>query len=468
MSDRLNVLFVVYDDLRPDLGCYGVDWIRSPVIDGLASEGRLFERAYCQQAVCAPSRASVLTGCRPDTTTIYDLQTPVRSVMPDVVTLPEHFKCHGYETVSVGKIYHHGDDDLQGWTAAPIRPVGDWKGRGYLTDEALEAIAACDREQEAKGSKRRGLGPATECADVADDAYQDGRSALAAIEQLRRLKRSGSPFFLGLGFLKPHLPFSAPRRYWEYYDAGEIPLAVNPFEPEGVTEYSLTNWGELRSYFDMPAEGRMPDDLARQLVHGYAACTSYVDAQLGLVLEELERLGLDGNTVVILWGDHGWKLGEHDSWSKHTNFEIDARAPLVIRAPQVQSPGASTAALVEFVDMYPTLCGLAGLSVPEHCEGTSLAPLLDDPSRAWKPAAFNQYPRGGVMGYAMRTDRYRYVEWRKRDGGEVLARELYDHEGDPGEDVNAAASPDNAGTLERLSAELSAGWRAALPAGPGL
>ncbi len=465
MKDRLNVLFVVYDDLRPELGCYGVDWIRTPVIDGLAAGGVLFDRAYCQQAICAPSRASVLTGCRPDTTTIYDLQTPVRQAMPEVLTLPEHFKKHGYQTSSVGKVYHHGRDDPQGWSGEPIKPVGDWLGRGYLTDEAIEAIAECNRRMEAVGSSRRGLGPATECADVADDAYQDGRSALAAINELRRLKRSGGPFFLALGFLKPHLPFAAPKRYWEYYDAKNVPLAVNPFAPEGVTEYSLTNWGELRGYFGIPDDGEMPDELARRLVHGYAACTSYADAQLGLVLAELERLGLAGNTVVMLWGDHGWKLGEHGSWCKHTNFEIDARAPLIVRAPQVADPGSRSRALVEFVDMYPTLCELCGLAVPDHCEGTSLVPLLPEPNRAWKSAAFSQYPRRGAMGYAMRTDRYRYVEWQDRESGRIRARELYDHGTDPQENSNAAGDPANVALIEELSSRLASGPAAAAPPG---
>ena len=457
MSDRFNVLFVVYDDLRPELGCYGVDWMRTPVIDGLAAEGVLFERAYCQQAICGPSRASALSGCRPDTTRIYDLNTTVRQAMPDVLTLPEHFRKHGYETSSVGKVYHHADDDLQGWSRGPVRPTGDWLGRGYLTDEAIAAIAECDGRMQAMGSSRRGLGPATERADVADDAYQDGRSALLAVDELRKLKRSGSPFFLALGFLKPHLPFAAPGRYWDCYREKNVPLAVNPFAPEGVTEYSLTNWGELRGYFDMPDEGEMPDETARRLVHGYAACTSYADAQLGLVLNALRTLGLAENTVVMLWGDHGWKLGEHGSWCKHTNFEIGARAPLIVRAPQVKKPGSRSAALVEFVDMYPALCELCGLPVPDHCEGTSLAPLLAEPDRHWKSAAFNQYPRRDVMGRAMRTDRYRYVEWQHRESGEVRARELYDHHADPQENLNAAGRPENSKLLEELSRHLAAG-----------
>jgi arylsulfatase A-like enzyme len=459
----MNVLFVVVDDLRPQLGCYGVDWVQSPHIDRLAQEGMLFERAYCQQAVCAPSRASVLSGCRPDTTTIYDLGTPLRTAMPDVLSLPQHLKAHGYETVSIGKVYHHRRDDMRGWSTEPYQSTGDWMGRGYLTDEAIEAIAKCDREQEAMGSSRRGLGPAFEAAAVPDDGYQDGRDARAAVAELGRLQGLDRPFFLALGFHKPHLPFNAPKRYWDKYRPGDLPLADNPFEPDGVTEFSLTSSGELRGYFGMPKTGRVPDELARQLVHGYAACVTYMDAQLGLVLDELDRLGLRKDTVVVLWGDHGWKLGEHDSWCKHTNFEIDARAPMLISVPGARTAGARTGVLVEFVDMYPTLCDVCDLPIPEHCEGLSFGPLVEDPEQAWKTAAFSQYPRGRVMGYTMRTDRYRYTEWQDSGSGEVLARELYDHVEDPQENVNAASHQRYADTVSELATKLSKGWTDALP-----
>ena len=279
---KTNVLFVAVDDLRPQLNCYGQEQVISPNIDKLANDGILFERAYCQQAVCAPSRCSVLSGCRPDTTQIYDLETPLRTNMPDVVSLPEHFKNHGYESVSIGKIYHHRDDDLQGWSEKPVQSTGDWKGRGYLTDEALEAIAENDKKLEKSGNIRRGLGPAFEAADVPDNAYHDGKDAEAAIRALNRLKDSNNPFFLALGFHKPHLPFNAPKKYWDMYNRDEIPLASNNFEPKGVTEYSLTSFGELRTYFGMPQEGPVSDDQARQLIHGYYACVSYMDAQLGL------------------------------------------------------------------------------------------------------------------------------------------------------------------------------------------
>ena len=456
--DKMNVLFVVYDDLRPELGCYGKEQIISPNIDDLARDGILFERAYCQQAVCAPSRASVLSGCRPDTTQIYDLKTPLRSVMPDVVSLPQHFRNNGYKTVSIGKVYHHRTDDLQGWSKEPLQTRGDWQGRGYLTDEAIENMEKNAEIMRERGDNRTGVGPAFEAADVPDNAYHDGMEADAAIRELKLLK--DDPFFLAVGFHKPHLPFNSPMKYWNLYDPGSINLAENPFAPEGVTQYSLTNFGELRGYFGMPKEGPVPDELARTLIRAYYACVSYVDAQMGRVIAELERLKLRENTVIIMWGDHGWKLGEHASWCKHTNFEIDARAPMIISVPGMKGNGNRTHALAEFVDMYPTLCDLCDLEIPEHTEGLSLVPVMQDPDRSWKEAAFSQYPRGRVMGYTMRTDRYRYTEWIDRRSGDVRARELYDHQGDPQENVNAIDRPKYAEDVKKLEATMKRGWKA--------
>ncbi len=465
MPDRRpNVLFIPIDDLRPQLGCYGVRQVLSPNIDALAADGLVLERAYCQQAICAPSRASVLTGCRPDTTGIYDLKTMVRDVMPDVLTLPQHFKQHGYEAVSIGKVYHHRPDDREGWSVEPISMKGDWKGRGYLTDEAMQAVLEWDRKAEQTGDSRRGLGPAYEAADVPDNAYHDGLITDRALAELDRLAGLDRPFFLATGLLKPHLPFNAPRRYWNRYDPAAFDLAPNPFAPENATPFSLTNWGELRGYLGMPKTGDMPDTLARTLIHGYCACVSYIDAQIGRLLARLDALGLRDNTIIMLWGDHGWKLGEHGSWSKHTNFEIDARAPLIVATPATAGKALRSDALVEFVDMYPTLAELAGLPLPGHLEGTSFAPLLDDPARPWKPAAFNQYPRpDNVMGYAVRTDRFRYVEWLDRAGGALKARELYDHANDPQENANVVDASEYAADVEHLHAVLQGGWREARP-----
>ncbi len=455
---KTNVLFIAVDDLRPQLGCYGQKQILSPNIDRLASQGLLFERAYCQQAVCAPSRASLLSGLRPDSTKIYGLKTPLRKALPNVLSLPEHFKNNGYETLSIGKIYHHRNDDLQAWTEKPFRagafPKGKWKGRGYLTEQAIKQM----REYAKENPSKAGRGPAYEAADVPDSAYPDGANTDHAIAQLNRLK--DKPFFLAMGFHKPHLPFNAPKKYWDLYDPQKIKLAENPFIPKDAPDYALSNWGELRNYVGIGKKGPLSDDLARKLIHGYYACTSYIDAQIGRLIAELDRLNLRQNTVIILWGDHGWKLGEHAMWCKHTNFEIDTRAPLIISVPWTKAQGRRTFALTEFIDIYPTLCELTDLPLPPHLEGKSFVPLLNDPDLPWKKAAISQYPRrladkqNGVMGYSMRTKNFRYTEWRHFLSGQVRAKELYDHKKDPHENTNVANDPNYKNTVDKLAKML--------------
>lgn len=306
------------------------------------------------------------------------------------------------------------------------------------------------------------MGPAFEGPDVPDIAYPDGLIADHAIKELNRLK--DKPFFLAVGFMKPHLPFNAPKKYWDLYSEKQIKLADNPFAPQGVPKRARTNWGELRGYHGMPRKGSMPDDLARKLIRGYYACISHVDAMIGNVLNELDRLELTGNTVVVLWGDHGWKLGDHGMWCKHTNFDRDAHVPMIISAPGMKARGQTTDALTELVDIYPTLCELCGLDQPKHLEGSSMAPLLNNPNRPWKKAAFSQFARGelrDVMGYSMRTDRYRYTEWRDLKSGAVEARELYDHQKDPQENINVFENPENKKVVAALAKMLSEGYQSA-------
>ncbi|MCX5659742.1 MAG: sulfatase [Planctomycetota bacterium] len=436
-------------------------------MDRLAARGLLFERAYCAQAVCSPSRTSLLTGCRPDTTRVYDLETHFRKTLPNVVTLPQHFKANGYHTQAFGKIYHGGLDDPASWSSPLTYPKNEWyqlPENRALMKKRLENLKDDDAKVSAVALGRI-RGAPVECADVPDNAYGDGAIADDAIEALRKIK--DKPFFLAAGFLKPHLPFVAPKRYWDLYRREEIALADNPFFPKGAPALAGTTWGELRAYHGIPATGPVTDDQARTLIHGYLACVSYVDAQIGRLLDELDRLGLRENTIVVLWGDHGWKLGEHGLWCKHTNFEMDTRSTLIVAAPGQASagtPGKHTTALTEFVDIYPTLCELSGLPLPQHLEGTSFAPLLETPDRAWKQAAFSQYPRGGgVMGYSMRTDRYRYTQWQEQKSHKVVARELYDHQLDPEENRNVADDPANAKLVAQLGAQLNEGWRKALP-----
>lgn len=455
-----NVLFFAVDDLRPELGCYGHTTIRTPNLDRLARRGLTFLRAYCQQAVCSPSRSSLLTGARPDSTKVWDLVTHFRDALPNIATLPEHFKNHGYFVQGMGKLYHGGYDDPRSWSVPWQTPAAPEYALPDTAAPPAPESGEKKKKKKATGQRREPF----ESADVADDFYKDGKTAELAVRALREIGRKPQPFFLAVGFSKPHLPFIAPKRYWDLYDPAKIQLAPNPDPPKDAPEYALTSFGELRNYRGIPAEGPVPEATARRLKHGYYAAASYMDAQMGKVLDELDRLGLAKNTIVVLWGDHGWKLGEHGSWCKHSNVENDTNAPLLMAAPGMKAAGKRTRALVEFVDIYPTLAELAGLPLPAHLEGTSFKPLLDRPERPWKPAAFSQYPRGGVMGYSMRTDRYRFTVWVKRgDRTQVEATELYDHREDPQENTNIAGRPGNAGLVRELMEQWRRGWPGARP-----
>lgn len=442
-STRLNVVFITVDDLRPELGCYGHPVVQSPNIDRLAADGMMFTRTYCQQAACAPSRSSVLSGARPDTTGIYDILTPLRDVMPDVLTLPQHFKNNGYRTMSMGKVYHHHGDDRSSWNTQDSSPVkSNW-------------------------AFQENVGNATEMEEVADTVYHDGVLADNALEALRTY--GGNPFFLALGFRKPHLPFTAPKHYWDLYDQESLNIP-STLRPNNAPAMAFSgNYAELRSYTDIPDSGNLEEEKAKELIHAYYACVSFVDAQIGRVLDELDRLDCNGcslrdNTIVILWGDHGWKLGEYGDWAKRTNFEFDTHVPMIIRLPGVL-PNQQCHALTEAVDIYPTLAELCGLYVPAHCEGISMAPLLVDPEKDWKTAAFSQYPRedGTIMGHSLRTDRWRYNEWIELSTEHIVARELYDHALSPLAAANLADEPEHVELVKQLSTMMLAGWRGAWP-----
>ncbi len=463
-AEKTNVLFIAVDDLRPALGCLGDPAAKTPNIDKLAAGGTAFLRAYCQQAVCSPSRSSLLTGCRPDTTKVYDLVTHFRTHIPSVVTLPQHFKQNGYHVRGVGKIYHGGYDDPPSWSEPWERP----KGFGFGPAGQKELAKAKEEAKTKNEDVTRVRGLPTEAPEVDDEYLNDGAVAKRAIELLRANKEKGQPFFLAVGFLKPHLPFVAPKKYWDMQDVSKLPKPGPAERPKDAPAFAPQNGGELRAYIDMPKSGPIPDADAKKLVHGYYAAVSYMDAQVGKVLDELKALGLDGNTVVVLWGDHGWHLGDHGMWCKHTNYEKATRAALVVRAPKQKAKDRRNRSLVEFVDIYPTLAELCGLPKPAHLEGHSFAKLLDDPNAKGKAAAFSQYPRGSketgpLMGYAMKTDRYRYVEWRDRKTGAVKAKELYDHDVDPNEDVNIAGSPGGGVLLQNLETQMKAGWKGAAP-----
>jgi arylsulfatase A-like enzyme len=460
---RMNVLFIAVDDLRPSFGCYGDTLAKTPHMDALAARGLTFTRSYCQQAVCSPSRTSLLTGLRPDTTRVYELQTHFRKNVPDAITLPEQFRRNGYVTTGLSKIYHPGLDDFRSWSIPSWAPgprlAWNTPENAALQERRWNELHAGGLRHQAPVVGRAERGPSWRAPEVADNELPDGRTADTAIAALNTLK--DQPFFLAVGFLKPHLPFVAPKRYFDLYrDTTFIP-AANPFPPKDAPPQALTNFGELRTYADIDPTGPVPEAKALELIRAYYASMSYADAQIGRVISELDRLNLRRNTIVILWGDHGYHLGDHGLWNKHTNFENATRAPLLISVPGQKHAGRRTSALTEFVDIYPSLCELCGVSVPDTLEGTSFRPLLENPDRRWKKAAFSQYPRAkGVMGHSMRTERYRFTEWK---GPDVHALELYDHERDPGENVNVASLAENAKLVEQLTAQLHAGWRAARP-----
>ena len=455
----MNVLFLVSDDLRPDLGCYGNTVVKSPNIDRLAERGVIFNRAYCQQAICSASRCSVMTGMRPDTTKVWDLNTHFRKALPDVVTLPKLFRDNGYTTRGLGKIYHGKYGDPDGWSSPGISE-SDWRKthKKKLAEDADLAGPAPDEFNNVTNAPltKTDRGRAFNASELAANGGGEGHLADQAIESLREFKEDGKPFFLAVGFHKPHLPFSAPRAWWDLYDADDIPPPANRFLPANAPKYALVEKAELWNYSGVPDVPHLPDDYTQLLRHGYYACVSYMDAQLGRVVDELERLDMADNTIIVLWGDHGWKLGEHDRWAKHSNFENDARAPLIILNPGMKTAGKHSDALVELLDIYPTIVDLAGVAVAEDLQGKSLTPLLVNPDQPWEETALSQYPRTvkgkRLMGYSLRTGRYRFTQWvHRNDPTKVDAIELYDHQNDPEENVNVAGLSENEAVVKDLT-----------------
>ncbi|MCB1022103.1 MAG: sulfatase [Acidobacteria bacterium] len=476
-----NVLFIVVDDLRPTLRCYGDPDAITPNIDRLAADGLTFTRAYCQQAVCSPSRTSMMTGLRPDTTGVHDLETHFRRFVPNAVTLPQHFRKYGYKTTAFGKIFHKPElDDFPSWSEAPwIADNAAWgsaenaefvrakwdqlEADGWKSTERF--YFEPDKRTPAKPGERGWNMLSWEARAVEDDDLADGKAASAAIAALRRLK--GERFFMGVGFLKPHLPFRAPKKYFDLYKDIAINGNRNPFPPAGAPRFALHNNPELRGYSDIPPDGPIPGEKGKELLRAYYACVSYMDAQVGRLLDALDELGLADSTAVVLVGDHGYHLGEHGLWNKQTNFENAVRTPLIVRYPGQRGKGRKTSGLTELTDIYPSLCQICRLPIPDGLEGSTFGPLFEDPERIWKRAVFSQYPReipgiGPGMGYSMRTNRFRYTEWRA-PGSPYKSVELYDYVEDPYETENIASQPRNASLVNGLSGMLQEGWRNALP-----
>ncbi len=473
-AETPNILFIALDDLRPELGCYGQSHIHSPNIDRLAANGVLFNHAYCQYPVCNASRASLLSGLRPDSTGVYDNATNFRKRAPEVVTLPQHFKEHGYITRAFGKIYHgafekayvgRAFDDPASWSMQPWygSPQYYFTPRGIAVAREIYGTKYHKSGAELDGWKTEFVqGLATEAPDVPDDALYDGEMTDRAIRALGELK--GRPFFLAVGYLKPHLPFVAPKKYWDLYDRASLSLPSPAMAPQNAPAIALQHNGELRTQYTNMRNEPLDEAQTRELRHGYYACVSYVDSLIGRLIGELDRLGLRENTIIVLWGDHGYHLGEQDMWGKLTHFELAARVPLIVSAPSKKAIGAKSNALVELVDVYPSMCELANLPLPAHLEGTSFVPLLDSPDRPWKTAAFTQVVHGTATGRSLRTDRYRFTCWKQtKSPTETVAAELYDCLKSPLEVENIAERPKNAALVKDLTFKLESGWRAARP-----
>ena len=440
-----NVLLIIVDDLRPQLGAYGFDIMQTPNIDRLAEEGLLFRRAYAQWPVCGPSRASLLSGLRPDTIGIYNNGRRLDSSDAEIVSLPAYFRRNGYRTHSIGKVYHGRNDDLGAWSEPPwdAAPNDDnWQGYGSPETHELrlrlweEALA-----EDPDALFHQFNAGAVERADLPDSDYRDGKIAARAVEVLR--ENAGQPFFAAVGFVKPHLPFAAPSRFWDLYDRADLQPTADSARPEGTTEIPYI-YSELESYRGIASDDELTEEQVLELIHGYFAAVSFVDAQVGKLLGELDRLDIRDNTIVALVGDHGFHLGEQGIWAKHSLFELSSHTPLVVSVPGQETAGGATGALVELIDIYPSLVELAGLDPSPRLDGESFVPLIDDPDTPFKDAALSQYrhfmePYREIMGYSIRTDRHRFSLWldTAREGA-VFARELYELGVEGGESINLA------------------------------
>jgi iduronate 2-sulfatase len=449
--ERPNVLLLLVDDLKPALGCYGDAAAKTPCLNALAARGTRFDLAYCNQAVCAPSRFNLMLGSHSTSTGLYHLGSQLRGLLPDAVTLPQHFSKHGYRTESLGKVFHIGHGNEGDPQSFDVPHFAD-KVIEYL-DLASTAGGQLTREEALFSNQKLGQisslprGAAFESPLANDTDYADGRVAAETIERLQqaqtRRQMSGTPFFIAAGFVRPHLPFSVPKKYWDLYDPAELPMPSFEQLPAGAPRIADKRGGEIAAYDPVPQSGEYSEELKRRLIHGYYASTSFVDAQVGKVLAEVDRLGLTNETIVLLWGDHGFHLGDHGIWTKHTNYEQAARIPLIIAAPGTSQPGSHTRQLAQTVDIFPTLaelCNLPAPQGPQAIDGMSLVPVLrDSNARLPRDHAYHVFPRPRALGRAIRTDRYRLVQWKGVDQPNHTEQyELYDYDADPLETVNLA------------------------------
>lgn len=500
-NTKPNILFLAIDDLKPILGCYGNTQVKTPNIDRLANMGTVFMRNYVQQAVCGPTRASLMTGKRPDYTKVWDLKTRMRDINPDILSLPQHLITQGYTTLGIGKVYDQRcvdkDLDKPSWSVPYYKTDNKYfgsygepaEGRYQLPETKVlaekyikEALDNGKTKAEANEYVQTKIKPSVESADVPDYAYTDGANVLQAIDILGQLKKANQPFFFAVGISKPHLPFVAPQKYWDLYNREDMPLAPFQEKSANAVDIAYHNAGEMRGYTDIPPLTSftdqkpygitLPVDKQKELIHGYFAAISYMDAQVGKLLNTLDSLGLTKNTIIVFWGDHGWHLGDHNLWCKHTNFEQATLAPLIISAPGYAP--SKTSSQTEHIDIFPTLCDLAGVRIPDMLDGKSLVPLMKNPAATVKDYSVSQYPRSGVtaenerlgyadpnaMGYSIRTKQFRYTIWMGNgfrsnmpfDKKLVIGIELYDYKKDPLEKANVV----NHRKYKKVTAEMHA------------
>ena len=486
-TKKPNVLFVIVDDLKPILGCYEDPFVKTPNIDRFAKEGVVFTNAYCQQAVCGPSRASFLTGMRPDYTGVWDLETEMRNINPEILSMPQFFKQNGYETAGIGKVFDSRsvDENIDNpsWSIPFYKKSNDYypkemgKAKGRYRDlKVLEEIEKYEKIGEAKGLTEKELSnfikinakPSVESLDIPDNAYIDGATVLHSKDILKILKENAKPFFFAVGITKPHLPFAVPKKYWDLYDRDEIQLAEFRENANNSPLVAYHGAGELYKYTDIPplasfsdVKGGMelPIEKQKELIHGYYASVSYADALIGKILDTLETLDLKDNTIVTIIGDHGWHLGDHNLWCKHSNFEQATRIPMIFKIPGVKA--SKTRALAEAVDIFPTLCDATGIKIPEQLQGVSLMPVLMETKSKVKDYAVSQYRRGKNMrtfGYSIRTERYRLTLWMKDfyrlyepfHEGYIVSGELYDYDNDPLETENYYNKKEYEGLKKKL------------------
>ena len=433
-KDKPNVIFISVDDLRPQLNCYGKKQIFSPNIDSLALSSYLYKNAVCNYPVCGASRASVLTGLRPNYKRFTNYKSRADVDAPDVMTIGKWFKKNGYYTISNGKIFHNKNDSPESWSEPAWRADKNW--RDYQTQKNIDIA-----------KENNGVANSYEIGENQINEYADSKMINKSINDIKKLKLQNQPFLLSIGFLKPHLPFNAPKKFWDLYQESKIKLATNRFQPKNSPNVSMHTYGELRKYIDIPENKdiSIPDSIQRILIQGYYACVSYIDNEIGRLIDELKKNKLYDNSIIILWGDHGWQLGEHSLWAKHCNYQTSLKVPLIVKYPN-QKNQIQINSIVELVDIYPTLCELCNIDKPDHLQGKSLVNLNENN----KSIGYSKYHKG----WTVTTNDYSYTEWRNNNSDTSFAKMMYNLIKDPNENNNISIFSSNNLTQKKFSNKI--------------